>query len=645
MDYENGSSGFQTTNAPEVILLSFIVLTLSGVVIVILSSKFEEQMQQIKRESTKVYSTDVGRITATATAFSLGVANMKRRKIRTALTSITLILLTFTVLSFTSIKTQMKYNRVLRPYPPVYEGILFRDRSHGPISDKVFSYVENEFSSNSVIAPRAWYIMGEVGDRTAIDVMYGDKTFLATGLLGLSTQEVLPFKSFLKEGQWFDSNTEDSVLISIKMAEQLGINNQDIGNAYVHIYGKKLLLKGIFDGKTYEGIKDLDNELITPVNFSVIPELELTDIKSRRQKAFYTTETTLDIFPRTEPDNVAILPYGTLMDMNGTINSIAISFNKDVDGVAATESFVSKLAVNIFAGLENKTYVYSSIGLTSFSGLSNLLIPILIAALIVLNTMLGSVYERIREIGTYSAVGLAPVHISSLFLAESLVYAVIGAVSGYLLGQIIAKFLMSMGLLKGLILNYSSISAVFATIIIFITVLLSTLYPARKASQMAVPDVTRRWVLPDPKGDTWEFEFPFTLNEVEVLGMATFMTEYYNAYQDISIGNFYTSGAELTYEKLPSGKNRYTIATKVWLAPFDLAVSQTVKMVLEPMGEYNFYLIILFMKRTSGEETDWKRLNRRFLDSMRKQFLVWRTINEDVKEEYEKKGKALLKIE
>lgn len=636
---------FKLTEAPEVILLSFIVLTLSGIVISILASKFEEQMQQMKMESTNVYNTDVGRITATATAFSLGVANMKRRKIRTALTSVTLILLTFTVLSFTSIKTQMKYNKVLKPYKPAYKGILFRDRSHAPITNKVFSYVENEFSSHGTIAPRAWYIMGEVGDRTVIDVKYGQKTFLATGLLGLSVQEVLPFKTFLKAGQWFDSNSEDSVILSKKVADELGLTAGDVGSRYVDIYGKNLLFRGIFDGKSYGEIKDLDNELITPVNFSVIPELELTEIKSRRQRAFHTAESSMDIFPRTDPDNVAILPYETLMDMNGTINSVAISYRENVNPVEITESFVSKLAVNIFAGMEGKTYVYSSIGLTSFSGLANLLIPILIAALIVLNTMLGSVYERIREIGTYSAVGLAPVHISSLFLAESLVYAVLGAVTGYLLGQIVVKFLMSMGLLKGLILNYSSLSAVFATIIIFITVLLSTLYPARKAAQMAVPDVTRRWVLPDPKGDTWEFEFPFTLNEVEVLGMVTFLAEYYNAYQDISIGNFYTAGAELKHEKLASGKNSYILDTKVWLAPFDLAVSQTVRMVLEPMGEYDFYLINLYMKRSSGEETDWKRLNRRFLDSMRKQFLVWRTINEGVKKEYDKKGRKLLNLE
>jgi len=283
-------------------------------------------------------------------------------------------------------------------------------------------------------------------------------------------------------------------------------------------------------------------------------------------------------------------------------------------------------------------------GLTSFAGISNLIIPILIAALIVLNTMLGSVYERIREIGTYSAVGLAPVHISALFLAESLVYAVLGAVAGYLMGQVVAKILMVTGLLKGLTLNYSSLSAVFATIIIFITVMLSTLYPARKAARMAVPDVTRKWILPEPKGDNWEFEFPFTVSEFEVLGLVTFLTEYYNSYQDVSLGNFYTGGASLSSRQLQSGKNKYVIDTTIWLAPFDLGVSQNLNVEMEPMGQYEFYTINLVMKRMSGESTDWKRLNRRFLDGIRKQFLIWRTVSGDVKKEYEDKGKKLLNI-
>lgn len=638
---------FKLTNAPEVILLSFIVLALSAVVLSIVASKFEEQMQRMKRETSKVYETDVGRVTATATAFSLGVANMKRRKVRTILTAITLILLTFTVLSFTSIKSYLKFNQLLRPNKPPYTGILLRDRSWSPLQKIALEYTEDEFLNQGVVSPRGWLILDKLGNRSAIEVRTGNKRFLASGVLGLSPEEdkILPVKSTIISGKWIESDTENTILISKKIADALGLTSKDIGIKQISIYGKKLLLKGIFDGEKLSGIKDMDDESITPVDFSSLPEKEISKMKMEKTAQVYTSQTKIQSFTHTEGANIVIIPYRTLLRIGGTLQSIGVKFSPDVLSPSeAVENFITKLAVIIFAGYENKTFVYSSMGLTSFAGLSNLIIPILIAALIVLNTMLGSVYERLREIGTYSAVGLAPVHIASLFLAESLVYAVLGAVAGYLLGQIISKILMSANLLKGLVLNYSSMSAVFATIIIFITVILSTLYPARKASQMAVPDVTRKWVLPEPEGDKWEFEFPFTVSEYEVLGLVTFLTEYFNSYQDVSLGNFYTNGAKLKYEKLPSGKNKYVVETEVWLAPFDLGVSQKFSMILEPLGQYNFYTITLLMNRTSGESNDWKRLNRRFLDGIRKQFLIWRTVSSEIKKDYEKQGKELLNL-
>ncbi|MCD6220732.1 hypothetical protein J7K25_01040, partial [bacterium] len=190
---------FKLTNAPEVILLSFIVLALSAVVLSIVASKFEEQMQRMKKETSKVYETDVGRVTATATAFSLGVANMKRRKVRTILTAITLILLTFTVLSFTSIKSYLKFNQLLRPNKPPYTGILLRDRSWSPLQKIALEYTKDEFSSNSTISPRGWYILSKLGNRTAIEIKFNGKRFLASGILGLSPEEnkILPVENTL----------------------------------------------------------------------------------------------------------------------------------------------------------------------------------------------------------------------------------------------------------------------------------------------------------------------------------------------------------------------------------------------------------------------------------------------------------------
>ena len=78
-----------------------------------------------------------------------------------------------------------------------------------------------------------------------------------------------------------------------------------------------------------------------------------------------------------------------------------------------------------------------------------------------------------REIGIYSAVGLAPVHISFLFIAEACVYAVLGTVSGYLLGQGVIKILLWQGWLQGLNVNYSALSTVISSALVMVVVLIS----------------------------------------------------------------------------------------------------------------------------------------------------------------------------
>ncbi len=635
---------FKLTSSPEIILLAFIIFALSLVVIAIIASKFEEQMQKFKKESNKVYQTDVGRITATGTAFSLGVANMKKRKTRTLLTGITIVLLTFTVLSFTSIKSYMKFNQIMRSNKPLYNGLLLRDRAWNPLQTISQEYVNSEFKHNGIIAERYWYLIG-LSNPTFIQISSGNKNTYASSLLGLTSQEteITHVNKCLIAGKWLTSGEKNVIILPEKIADALGISPGDIGKKTVRIYGEKLIVQGIFNSKQFNKIKDLDNEPLAPVSFSALPQEEISKMKMEQTAQVTESVGKIKTFVHLSSSNVPIVPVAFVKQLGGTLQSIAVKFYPGQDIKKLVEDFISKLAVTIFVGNKGKVSVYSSMGLTSISGVASLIIPILIAALIILNTMLGSVYERMREIGTYSAVGLAPVHIASLFFAESGVFAVLGAVGGYLLGQIVTKFLIYFHLLKGISLNYSSLSAVFATIVIIATVLLSTLYPARKASQMSVPDVTRRWSMPEPKGDNWKFQFPFTVSEIEVLGLITFLNEYFNSYQDVSLGYFYTSGASLT-NNLVGNRNEYITETKIWLAPFDLGVSQSMKIIMKPMGQYNFYTIDIELNRLSGEANDWKRLNRRFIDGIRKQFLVWRTVSPDIKKDYESQGRIILKI-
>ena len=46
------------------------------------------------------------------------------------------------------------------------------------------------------------------------------------------------------------------------------------------------------------------------------------------------------------------------------------------------------------------------------------------------------------------------------------------------------------------------------------------------------------------------------------------------------------------------------------------------------------YEVKLLITRESGDISNWKRVNRRFLNTLRKQFLIWRTLGADEREKY-----------
>jgi hypothetical protein len=305
------------------------------------------------------------------------------------------------------------------------------------------------------------------------------------------------------------------------------------------------------------------------------------------------------------------------------------------------DNLMQRVELNLYAGMDKETYLCSAVGATSLKGTSDLVIPILIAAAIVLNTMLGSVYERVREIYIYSSLGLAPTHIAALFVAEASVYAILGAIAGYLVGQSIAKLLMVMHMLTGLNLNYSSLSAVGSTAIIMVTVLLSVIYPAKRASQIAMPGIERRWTLPEPENDQITMGLPFTVTGDQALGVNVFLQEYLAAHADYSLGHFSTAEIELGTLETETGEG-FQLGLMVWLAPYDLGVSERLLLQTIPTEDAEVYRIQAVIIRESGDESSWIRVTRNFVNMLRKQYLLWRTFPAGLKGEYGRRGVKIL---
>ena len=640
---------------PFVILLAFVILALAVLVISIVSGRFSEQMRKLRTEVAVIHDTDVSRSGASLAAFQLGISNMKRRKLRTALTFATLMLLTFTVLSFTSIRTSLEFYEFRRDSEGLYEGMLIRNKAWTPLEESVLEYAGNAFGDIAAVAPRSWY--GHK-DRAHVKMKRGDRSHNALGVLGLTPQEaaVSGLDRALVAGRWFREGDGDVCILPEDMtaADKLDIDLGKVaaGTESIRVFGEMFTVVGVVDSEILEDLKDLDGEMLTPADFagtSGLTVMEMADEERRERQGMSGTSVSIEPFAHLDPANVLIIPYRLLRNVGSgnPLQSVAVRFDEGVDEREQIEQLLARLAVTLFAGIREEgeerihVSVYSSLGVTGFSGLANLFIPILIASLIVLNTMMGSVYERFREIGIYSSVGLAPGHVAWLFIAESCVYSVLGAVAGFLTGQTVAALLVAFDLLAGFTLNYSSLAAVFSCMLVMAVVLLSTLYPAHRASRMAVPDVTRKWQLPPSDGDNWNFEFPFTVSGHEVLGLSVFLAGYFDSYSEESIGTFYTEGAELGRIPTEHGEG-YSISMVIGLAPFDLGVSQHVVFRALPEAEHNIYAITLAIRRLSGEDASWQRVNQRFINVIRKQFLIWRTLDLETKAGYRLRGEEIL---
>src|SRR5437868_12879755 len=93
---------FQLAKTPMIIFLAFAIVTLSGAVIAIVLQKFQHEVRAIQGMAGTVHTAEVSRVSTMLAAVQMGISTMRRRPLRTTLTAMTVVLLTFTILCFAS---------------------------------------------------------------------------------------------------------------------------------------------------------------------------------------------------------------------------------------------------------------------------------------------------------------------------------------------------------------------------------------------------------------------------------------------------------------------------------------------------------------------------------------------------------------
>jgi hypothetical protein len=554
-----------------------------------------------------------------------------------------LTLLTFSMLSFTSIQDRLRFVSVPLQIEAARQGILLRQPNWKPLEPSMLGHVSSHFGRDGTISARSWYRIagGQAGE--SIAVSNAERHTNAVDMVGLMPEEdaVMRLSSTLGAGSFFERADEQSCLLSDKMASALGIAATDVGHATLQVMGSELLVRGIFHSPSVDQLLDLDGATIMPVDLrlssfaeaeTVSDELEEGVVDAREVRAFVHHSAA----------DVLILPYEVLRGFGGAIRSIGIRFDDGAPGRLLIEEFLSRVDTGLYASLaapgrtDTGVHHYRSIGLGSVEGLGALAVPIAIASLIILNAMLGAVYERSREIGIYSSVGLAPLHIAFLFIAEACVYAVLGVTLGYVLGQTLGKILLAFDLLHGIELNYSSSSGIASALLVMAVVLLSTLYPARVAALAAVPDTVRRWRPPPPDGDEWRVTFPFNISGAQIQGSCGFLYSYFASFAGAASGNIYTEDVRLSTsgDAATAPVSEYLLDFTQWLSPYDLGVSQAIRIEFSATPAPGVYSIDIVIDRISGESFHWRRLNSRFFSMLRKQLLIWNTLDRQTRQDH-----------
>jgi len=120
------------------------------------------------------------------------------------------------------------------------------------------------------------------------------------------------------------------------------------------------------------------------------------------------------------------------------------------------------------------------------------LIMVSIILISILNVMIMSVYERVREIGTMSAIGTTPGKIMALFLTEGFILGLISAAAGNIIGLSgifllnIYKIRFSFGRMDNLLLapSVSFTELFWLSVVVLLVSVFASLQPAYKASKM-----------------------------------------------------------------------------------------------------------------------------------------------------------------
>jgi ABC-type lipoprotein release transport system permease subunit len=273
-----------------------------------------------------------------------------------------------------------------------------------------------------------------------------------------------PYREGIISGNYLSPDDRDAVLIGKPMAEKLKLKVGDnvglsLNTADGNVQEQTFTVKGIYSTNTY----GFDSSTVF---------LPLTKAQAM-----------------TQTENHASAIFVLLKDTAMT------------DAVASGLSVSPNLEIKTWKDL-NALFVEWEAMAQSYIVIFYMIV-LAITASVIVNTLIMSVYERTREIGILSAIGMRGGGILTLFLAESSMLAVGGVIMGLIIGVLAALYFNVNGFyignmgLSGIAITdtiYAKLTMdniIYLTVMTFVVTILAGLYPAVMASRLQPVEALR----------------------------------------------------------------------------------------------------------------------------------------------------------
>jgi hypothetical protein len=599
---------FSLASNPLMVVIAFLVLILIFPAFYTLISYISRSIRKVKISTIGLHTVDVSRGSAAALAFQIGIENMKKRKLRSALTLITVILVVMGVTIFSSLSSISLVSVSSTAGTPPYEGLYIYDLEWRPLGKPVSDFIKGMYKDQVEVYINNWVYTKNRAESTSQEmfkVFHGDIEYRLYSLMATSSIEPYWLKSTNFTGsRWFKEGETNAIILPDIIFKALNVS---VGDS-VRLLDEDLLVLGSVEFLALTTIVDMNDQSILPIDWRD------------------------PIQPHASASQVAIIPYSLSLKLDPYLASIAvIPSNSSLVKPIAADVFNTLKEMFIISGVGNEISFLRRSGAVSVFGWEMQVVPLGIVGFMLFSLLYGSVKERERDIFIFSSVGLSPLHLAFMFLAESAIYAVVGGILGYLVSMSTYTILAAVvpSAVVGT-LNYSSGFVVTALSSIMLLAILSSVIPAIKASSIATPSLERVWrIKTKPVENLWTIPVPVLVaDDRDATGIIRYLKEYALTHEG-EIGDFLAQKIKLKEEI-----NNKEIEFIAKLAPYEMGIFHQAKVALSKDLTNNKWSILLKLQRIEGSHDTWVRLVQKFADDVRKQILVWKFLEEDMKKRY-----------